>query len=130
MSRPDYKSFESNDLHMSNLSSDEAEVVTLLATDAKDVTESTARGNRKRFISIVSVVLAIVGVSLLVSFSNGPTQKGTSAKVVADMHTFESISAGRKQYIIKPTKIPVVTTPTSIAFRINKPSRKKFDQTR
>jgi hypothetical protein len=107
---------------MSNLSSDEAEVVTLLATDAKDVTESTARGNRKRFISIVSVVLAIVGVSLLVSFSNGPTQKGTSAKVVADMHTFESISAGRKQYIIKPTKIPVVTTPTSIAFRINKPS--------
>jgi hypothetical protein len=130
MSRPDYKSFESNDLHMSNLSSDEAEVVTLLATDAKDVTESTARGNRKRFISIVSVVLAIVGVSLLVSFSNGPTQKGTSAKVVADMHTFESISAGRKQYIIKPTKIPVVTTPTSIAFRFNKPSRKKIDQTR
>ena len=94
MARPDYKSIEANGAPMNTLSTDEAESASLLPVEAQNASDTRLRGNRNRLISLVSVVLAIVGVSLLVSFSNGSNSKTTSAKVVADMHTFESISSG------------------------------------
>lgn len=98
MARSDYKSFETNDLHMNALSSDEAEVATLLPADAKNASSVASRVYRSRYISIASVVLACIGVTLLVSFSNGSSSKATVSKgsSVADMHTFESIKAGEE----------------------------------
>jgi hypothetical protein len=95
MTRPNYKSFEEADLHLSPYSEDEAD--TLLPVDATKAADINSRNQRKRTISLVAIVLALVGVTMLVSFSSGPSStkftsmKGTKA---SNMHSFESISTG------------------------------------
>ena len=90
-----YKSFEADDLHMATLSTEEAESLALVPdAGVTDVVNPIVRQrtNRNRFISVVSLILAIVGVTLLVSFSTGSNSKTTSSNT--DLHSFDSISSG------------------------------------
>jgi hypothetical protein len=94
MSRPNYQSFEAADLDMSPYSADEADALLPIVT--KKATAINFRSDRKRIISVVAIVLAIVGVTLLVSFSSGSSTKYTAVRGTKanDMHSFESISTG------------------------------------
>lgn len=85
MVRPDYKSFEANDLHMSTTSSDEAEGVIQQSQGAND---APVRGSRSKFLTVVLGVLTIAGVILLVSTKNGSTSKTMlpANEAIADMH--------------------------------------------
>lgn len=93
MVRPDYKSFEANDLHMSTTSSDEAEGVALQPLSGKDAPK---RSNRSRFLTVALGVLTFAGVILLVSSKGGSTSKTMlpTNEVVVDMHAFETTTAG------------------------------------
>ena len=93
MVRPDYKSFEANDLHMSTMSSDEAEGVILQPEVGNN---APARGSKSRFLTIALGVLTLAGVVLLVSTKGGSTSKTMlpANEVVVDMHTFGTTTAG------------------------------------
>ena len=116
MVRPDYKSFEANDLHMSTMSSDEAEGVALQPEVGNN---APVRGNKSRFLTIALGVLTLAGVVLLVSTKGGSTSKTMlpANGVVVDMHTFETTKAGSHEqhriYIhieIKPIITAVIMT--------------------
>lgn len=98
MALSNYNSFEANELHMATLSSDEAEAISLLQTDGtSDFTIDSAirmRSQRRRLFSMISIVLALVGITLLVSISSvaDSTSSSPSNMKISDMHTFESIS--------------------------------------
>ena len=98
MALSNYNSFEANELHMATLSSDEAEAISLLQTDGtSNFTIDSAirtRSQRRRLVSMISIVLALVGITLLVSISSAAdsTSPSPSNMKISDMRTFESIS--------------------------------------
>ena len=74
-------------------------MATLLPTSTRDVTDIHQRYRRQRLVAIVSLILAIVGMSFLVSLKNH-SSKGSS---VADMQSFTSPGLTSGQ----PTHAPV-----------------------
>ena len=89
-----YNSFDTNDLH--NSCPEEESTGLLPAEPTFDIDVNPAhrvRTNRNRLISIVSLVLALVGVTLLVSLSKG-TVTSSSVGKVAELHSFDTISTG------------------------------------
>ena len=113
-------------------------MATLLPSNTHDEAESRQRGSRQRLISILSLVVAIVGISFLVSLKNhsstGSTVRGSS---VADMQSFaaSALISGQPTHAPVPaleesvleSKGAFLTSPIYLAVSVQVNYRKYFD---